>query len=243
MQNSVWRNIKFVKSPLLRKAWEIALCSTLWSLWLVGNELVFSSKEHSTMELLRLIQKRAFEWSMEEELVRKEVENFWVINPEGGILLSNKFKRREIFYSWQASLVGIVDGSFKLQEDGARASGMGGILLNKKDEVIFMFSGKCNALSPMDAEIEAISFMVSKTFSNFQGLESLVICTDSALDIQRLIQIIAGKTDTLDYKEEWVKVAKNKAVHLYYMTRENLGVVDDLAKKGRELENISRTWT
>ncbi|KAK1386109.1 hypothetical protein POM88_023844 [Heracleum sosnowskyi] len=106
-----------------------------------------------------LIQKRTFQWCIVADLARKEVENFWTVNPKGGILLSNKFKRRDIFYSWKTPLVGIVDGSFKLQEDGARVSGMRGILQNKNDEVIYMFSGKCNALSPIEAKIEAISFM------------------------------------------------------------------------------------
>ncbi|KAK1397568.1 hypothetical protein POM88_007431 [Heracleum sosnowskyi] len=125
-----------------------------------------------------LVQLRSFQWCLAAELIKSELDTLWKINPEGCILLSNKHKRSELFLGWNTSLVGYSDGSFKkVLEDGTLISGMGGILLNDKDEIIFIFSGKCNSSSP----VEAIIFLANASLTHLDHTSKVVICTDCAL--------------------------------------------------------------
>ncbi|KAK1363680.1 hypothetical protein POM88_039241 [Heracleum sosnowskyi] len=121
-------------------------------------------------------------------------------------------------------------------------SGMGGILLNDKDEIIFVFSGKCNSSSPVEAELEAIFFLANAALSHLDHTSKVVICTDYALAVQSLSKLRAGQDDFFRRKTEWVDSASKKMIQLYYTPRDNLAMVDELAKKGRERHNILQSW-
>ncbi|KAK1388955.1 hypothetical protein POM88_017133 [Heracleum sosnowskyi] len=104
-----------------------------------------------------------------------KLDTLWKVNPEGCIFLSNKHKRSELFLGWNTSLVGYSDGSFKELENGTMMSGMGGILLNNKDEIIFVFSGKCNSSSPVEAELESIFFLANAAMTHLDHTSKVSI--------------------------------------------------------------------
>ncbi|KAK1370437.1 hypothetical protein POM88_036529 [Heracleum sosnowskyi] len=206
------------------------------------NEHIFKGTEISLENSFLLVQLRSFQWCLAAELIKSELDTLWNINPEGCILFSNKHKRRELFLGWNNSLVGYSDGSFKELEDGTMISGMRGILLNDKDEIIFVFSGKCNSSSPVEAELEAIIFLANAALTHLDHTSKVVICTDCALAIQSLSKLRAGQYDFFRMKTEWVDLASKKMIQLYYTPRDNLAMVDELAKKGRERSNILQSW-
>ncbi|KAK1397835.1 hypothetical protein POM88_007698 [Heracleum sosnowskyi] len=154
---------------------------------------------------LLLVQLRSFQWCLAAELIKSELDTLWKINPEGCIFLNNKHKRSEFFLGWNTSLVGYSDGSFKELEDGTLISGMRGILLNDKDEIIFVFSGKCNSSSPVEAELEAIIFLANASLTHLDHTSKVVICTD--LEVQSLSKLRAGQDDFFRRKTEWVDLA------------------------------------
>ncbi|KAK1373258.1 hypothetical protein POM88_029451 [Heracleum sosnowskyi] len=119
-------------------------------------------------------------------------------------------------------------------------SGIGGILLNDKDEIIFVLSGKCNSSSPVEAELEAIIFLANAALTHLDHTSKVVICTDCALAVQSLSKLRAGQDDFFRRKTEWVYLASKKMIQLYYTPREKLAMVDELANKGRE--RVKEFW-
>ncbi|KAK1365095.1 hypothetical protein POM88_040656 [Heracleum sosnowskyi] len=177
----------------VKQAWEVVVSPVLWTLWLARNKYIFSGIELSLEISLLLVQLRSFQWCLAAELIKSELESLCKVNPEGCILLSNKYKRREIFLGWNTSLVGFSDGSFKESEDGTTRSGMRGIKLNNKDEILFIFSGKFKASLPVEAELKAIIFLANAAMNQLDPPNKAVICTDCALAVHNLSKLRAGK--------------------------------------------------
>ncbi|KAK1358404.1 hypothetical protein POM88_051660 [Heracleum sosnowskyi] len=181
--------LALVRGSNLKQAWEVVVSSTFWTLWLARNEYIFKGTKISLESSFLLVQLRSFQWCLTAELTKSELDTLWKVNPEGCILLRNKHKRRELFLGWNTSLVGYCDGSFKELENGTMMSGMGGILLNNKDETSFVFSGKCNSSSQVEAELEAIIFLANAAITHLNHTSKVIICTDCALAVQSLSKV------------------------------------------------------
>ncbi|KAK1404526.1 hypothetical protein POM88_004131 [Heracleum sosnowskyi] len=141
--------------------------------------------------MIRFVQIRSFKWCLAVDLTRQEVSCLWYVNPEGVILLSNKNKAREWFVEGGNSLVGITNGSFLMDNSGNSSSGIGGYILNKDQKIIFTFSGPVLALSPLDAEMQAILCIAKIMSQSFPNLQMWIIGTDNVLAVRRWSKIRA----------------------------------------------------
>lgn len=84
----------------------------------------------------------------------------WDINPIG-LLNIQTLKRKDAFLNMLHSnfdYVGFTYGSWLSMAEGNIKVGIGGMLLNRNNEIIFSFSGPTIATSPWNAEKEACLF-------------------------------------------------------------------------------------
>lgn len=62
--------------------------------------------------------------------------------------------------------IGFIDGSWKKDEYNNISAGMGGLIMNRKKQILFQFSGPTLASSPLEAEVKALLFLHDKFLSS-----------------------------------------------------------------------------
>lgn len=189
-----------------------------------------------------MIKHRTFKWCVAADLLREEYDTIWIVNPEGAVMLAHKNKKKLFFLDNNTAIIGIYDGSFKIDENMITHSGIGGFIMNTNEEVIYMFSGPSQASSPVEAKIEAIIFLASVFEENFAELDKWIIRTDCVTAIQSFANQKAGKLDRFDYLDKWALLSKNKKVSLFFSPRDLLEKADSLAKMGSNRPDMLQSW-
>lgn len=97
----------------------------------------------------------------------------------------------------------------------------------------FIFSCPIFASSPLETEKLAFLFLFDKVKSLLSINSRLLLYTDSLTLVNQAQQVRAGYIN-LEGDEDWKEVIDSPFVKLYFMQREELLGVDELAKKRRE---------
>ncbi|KAK1352385.1 hypothetical protein POM88_053324 [Heracleum sosnowskyi] len=84
--------------------------------------------------------------------------NLWDVNPIGAVLNSQMPSSVHIKKFVDAS--GYSDGAFKVLNNGVVKAGIGGFLKDKHQNLVYIFSGPTEALSPLQAEIKAFYCLI-----------------------------------------------------------------------------------
>lgn len=110
-------------------------------------------------------------------------------------------------------------------------AGIGGCILDRDQNLIFIFSGPSQATSPREAEREAILFAF-KSFTSrrsIQGrLQIKMNCISLVHDFQKYR---AGYTNPDDHAD-WIRLINNPGIKVCYSPRDNLIAAHDLATQG-----------
>lgn len=109
------------------------------------------------------------------------LESIWVANPIGYLKIQAINKKDALLKILHDNydLVGFTDGSWSMGQNQILEAGQGGILYDKPNHSIFLFSGPIQASTPLEAEFLACRFLIEEVKkSNFAG-SKIIICTDS----------------------------------------------------------------
>ena len=86
------KTTKECKGKLTKQVWGMVSAAVLWTLWLNGNQLVFSGTRCSKKDLLSLLIQRIDKWALKTDVYAPTQKNLWRVNPIGGVLLRSKDK-------------------------------------------------------------------------------------------------------------------------------------------------------
>lgn len=112
-------------------------------------------------------------------------------------------------------------------------SGIGGFLKDRDQNILYIFSGHSDALSPLRAELEAIIHIIKVIFSSNKKHSSCRLFSDCETLVNALNKVKAGGVSDLfldiNQCREMVESLKISFVHIDRSL--NVGA-DDLAKQG-----------
>ena len=141
---------------------------------------------------------------------------------------------------WNAEFLALTDGSWKLINNNCLA-GMGGCIMDRDQNLVFIFSGPSKALSPKEAEREAILF-VFKCFISQRVIQGrLQIKTDCA-SLVKDFQLQRAGSQTVTENPEWAQLIHSPNIKLVFTARENLFSAHNLAAQGMNRNTILHAW-
>ncbi|KAK1371306.1 hypothetical protein POM88_037398 [Heracleum sosnowskyi] len=82
----VWEWINWCQKSLAREVWCLTSISTLWTIWLCRNLIVFEQKVTQIEEVVWLVKVRTWKWAFACMMVSEHLRNLWDVNPGGAVL-------------------------------------------------------------------------------------------------------------------------------------------------------------
>ena len=142
---------------------------------------------------------------------------------------------------WDSEFYAFIDGSQEFQANSSCLAGIGGCIRDKRNSLLFIFSGPISATSPREAKREAIVH-VYKAFSTQRTIQGrLQINTDCISLVEEFQKQSAGLLK-LEGSEYWLQMVQNMNIKLKYISREYLLGAHDLAKQGAKRVASLRAW-
>lgn len=234
---SLFNLLACVKSSLLNKQWQLVVAVTCWTIWLARNEAQFSNKRISREVLEFLILSRTDKWGKATGCMGFGCDPLWRVNPQGAIALYNHrisqdyWKNKLLNYS----TVCAVDGAWGLNINKQLQGGIGGNIKkqghNSVGRLFFTFSGPIAVASSLDAEIEAIIYVLRLALNGNLELRPIVICSDSREAIEIIykgLRFYSPVHGPLVDLSEWL----NSKVFINYVPRDLNVDADQLARIG-----------
>lgn len=234
--------LKVNVNPECKSAWQVSVIALLWSICVGRNECIFRSTSFGKAGVIFKAKCWSFEWCLGANLISSDLRNLWFCDPGAAII--------SLFKSSQSNFLGKVfskfkyeafcDGSWKINEEGHISGGIGGVVLNKKMELVYLFSGPCVAQDAKKVEMLAILHIgVVLEMLN----EEYLICMDSKLIEISFLKAKAGIFGSMedDYILKNI-VERCRAMRISYIKREWNLTTDRLAKEGRSREKLVAGW-
>lgn len=157
--------------------WSVIIASSLWSIWLGGNEFNFNNRKIDKDSFLDIIRLRSFRWLESLNLTSVPYRGLWDIHPLGATKLHDQDNQR-IFWSHlfnRFEIICSVDASWSV----SNRVGLRGWIKNSRKELLFIFSMTCRALSVFEAELHAMQFIIQIVAKRQLHGKSVVFCSDS----------------------------------------------------------------
>lgn len=217
---------------------------SLWTLWLARNELIFQNIKSSPAKLLTLLKIRYFKWILAYYGLHKDLEDLWDLNPIGTILLFNKKKERMDFFWWNVEFIRFSDGAWKRLNNNLFLSDIGGLIVDHNKKVLFTFSGKTSASSPLEVEMQALIFLHQKFRASALGNNSLQLYSDSLTLVQGVLRARARIfiRSPILRGDEWEILINDGFTKVAYINRKNLLGADKRANEGKFMQNFFFAW-
>lgn len=221
---------------------QICFVSTLWSIWLARNDCVFNNVKISPSKMDFIIKHRAYSWSLAANLVSKGHDQIWNCYPMQSYLIHNKRLKRDLVDYWLSlsDLLCFTDGAWKLNQNNTVEAGIGGFIMNKNHQVIFIFSGPSLQVNAYETEKEALSFLLSQIEVSSHATASFTFLLDSTLVVNQ----INKQKRTTPVQDFCIKV-KNDLLHcsnFISIPRSVNSEADSLAKQGSQRMNFLAGW-
>lgn len=137
--------------------------------------------------------------------------------------------------------MGFIDGSLAQAQDGSLKAEIGGFLLDKNKEIIFLFSGPSSAKSPMEAEVHALHFLIQKIINSDLTDTHILIASDSLELVTACNNDIQNLNEDIHLIKEFLKL--KQGVKVAHINRRFNIEADRLGKKGRLRSNVLEGWT
>ncbi|WOG81935.1 hypothetical protein DCAR_0101093 [Daucus carota subsp. sativus] len=170
----------------------------------------------------------------------KDMFNIWQANPMGAALLQRKNRLIQDFAWWNHDFIGYTDGAWKFKNN-SHTAGIGGCILDKEKNLIFVFSGPSSASSPRDSEKEAILFLFQIFHSQKAIQGRLQINTDCITIVEEFQRQRAG-LGKIPESQEWATLINSPGFTLRYTPREHLVGAHELANSGAKRNNMLHAW-
>lgn len=139
---------------------------------------MFNKQVDTKEALLLIVKERIDKWCMELDLVPDNLMSLWNINPNGAILLHQKGKRLSILSDGHEDFVGFCDGSWQVDTNGRITAGVGGYIVDRDQNLMFIFSGPIEAGNALKAEMNATKILIQEFCSSTINKRPLKIYTD-----------------------------------------------------------------
>lgn len=104
--------------------------------------------------------------------------NLWEMNPEGALFCNQNRLLGEL-HATDHDLSGFSDAAYVLNDMVASYAGMGGFLRNRKNKVLFFFSGRARVETVVQAELEAALFLIQALKNSSWKKAKCVLYLDS----------------------------------------------------------------
>ncbi|KAL1808033.1 hypothetical protein ACET3Z_025023 [Daucus carota] len=154
----------------------------------------------------------------------------------GATLLQRKNRLIQNFSWWNHDFISYTDGAWRIANN-SQSVGIGGCILDKEENLLYIFSGPCSADSPRDAEREAILFLF-KAFTSQNSIQGrLQINTDCMSLVDEFQKQRAGLSKTTT-SEDWLTLLNTPGIYLNYTPREHLVGAHELAIQVRDDEGV-----
>lgn len=243
MQNNtedwLWRSYMVANKLPYKEHWQVTLSAMLWTLWTSRNEFIFQNKINTQSQLEFLISHRSYLWCSNNGLIHIDSENNWRSNPVRTTKLWYTFMIKELTYNWD--YFAFVDGSWATS-GGMIKSGVGGYIKTKNNNRQFIFSGPTRALTPLQAETNALLVVLREIHSNISRDNRVVVYTD-AHNLYHNIQLYrAGRIRGVPFAEN-IDMDLYNFINIEHINRLHNRGADYLAKTGAHKPNIIMGWT
>lgn len=125
----------------------------------------------------------------------------------------------------------MVDGSWKVNSRGDYSGGIGGSIVRCTGESLMIFSGPVSSMTALEAEIEAVLYVLNVIHNANLHNRRAVVCTDSMSAINSIYKGLGIDFPLLVPKFDLERLL-NESVTIKFIPRELNGNADQLAKEG-----------
>ena len=233
-----WKLMQNRYSKKLEYAWKTVVSATLWSIWLCRNQAIFRKQKFDFDTLFSMVHQFSKEWCIAFGSITQDSVKWWLSNPVGSVTNSEK-QQLERLRSTNAEFIGFIDGSQKMTNSISLA-GIGGIVMDKKENVFFTFSGPVSASSPSDTEWKALRFLIFSFAGSKWGSKSIRIYSDSINLVNNFLQL---QVATNNYSDPSLhKLVSSMQISIKFIPRELNTRADLLAKRGARRPDMALFW-
>lgn len=218
--------------------WQTTISTAPWTIWFSRNDLIFNKVVFNTKQMKTLILHRSYMWCSSGGLLHHNSLDTWIKNPTLTIKNLRILFLDDLKNKWD--YIGFIDGSWK-DDNNHLQSGIGGYVVNKNDDLCFIFSGPMTATTPLEAETKALIFLLQKLNEHFTMDKKIIILTDS---IELWTNVKRYKTCNTTFVQctDPVDLVELQHIHLDHIKCSHNFGVDYLAKQGRIKPNIIWRW-
>ncbi|GMJ15548.1 hypothetical protein HRI_005224000 [Hibiscus trionum] len=180
----MWKDLSLLRNS--NSIWMFIPASTLWSIWLYRNEIVFHNKLFDPCNLIFITRFRIVSWFKSRNPDCQVCFDDLMSNLACPIPQKSSLKGQKVTCSWKPPPRGFlkfnVDAAMPTKGD---SGGIGGVLRNHSGNVLFSFSEAINHCPVILGELLAIKAGLQKLPSMEEyGNHRIIIESDSALAIE-----------------------------------------------------------
>ncbi|KAE8681632.1 hypothetical protein F3Y22_tig00111311pilonHSYRG00173 [Hibiscus syriacus] len=211
-------------------AWFVSFASTLWSLWLARNDVVFKSKSTNLKDLLVYVKMRAYAWCKALKVFSVLDEKRWWDWPGESAGICAQQRPKSV---WKPP----VSGQMKFNVDGSatnKLAGCGGILRTAEGYVVAMLFGPVTEINSDFAELIAIKIALDVFVEScWCGKTGLIVESDSKVVLNWIQNALARPCRWgAIFQGIDVDAMKITEIKFAFLPRSTNNMADYLAKMG-----------
>ena len=155
------------------------------------------------------------------------------MNPAGAINLHHHHATLNYWTLLKTSfdIICMVDGSWNINSKGVYCGGIGGNIVRSTGESLLIFSGPVSSQTALEAEIEAVLYVLDFVQHNKLHNRKVVVCTDSMLALNSIYKGLGIDFPLLAPKYDLDSMLHG-SVMIRFIPRELNDNADQLAKSG-----------
>ena len=165
----------------------------------------------------------------------------WNVNPIGALLLFRSKGLQEYLKWFNGDFLAFTDGTWSISDNGEVKARIGGCILTKESQILYIFSGPIKANSPREAELKAILFIYVAFSSQATVQGRLQINSDCLSLVHEFQKRRLGHLHE-ECMQRWQDMINNPNFTLKYCPREELVGAHGLAVDGISRTKLLHAW-
>lgn len=227
----MWRSRQLFQVKILGKLWEGVLPATIWTIWLVRNELSFHNKTPNLLQTIQLIKFKSLSWGLALGIILRDKIAWWESNPSGVAVASLRVKWFCLLNEEKCLAVALIDGSWKSGKHFSKR-GIGGLVKSVDGSHLLEFAGPVRVQSAFHDEVQALLQLSCLLATGKWEFNKILILTDST----RLIE----EAEAHFLSKEWEELKSRTS--LRHINRVFNVQADSLAKHGACMDKLWVKW-